>query len=469
MDYLTKIQKDLKNNDDLIIKKIIVNNQEIFLLSIDTLVNSTNINDYILRKLTYLQKEKNLFEYLYNNLPCNNIIKCQNYDETINLLLNGFTLLLINNQVLGIETIQNLSRGINTAEYEKSVMGPKDSFNEFFNTNIGLIRKRIKSPFLKLETLNIGRYTNTKIGLMYIENISKKGLKEKLLEKLQRIDIDGIIDSSYLKKYLSKSHSLFPTIRETERPDLTSQALLEGKIIIIVDNSPNVLILPSFFIDFFHTSDDYYQKHLNITFIRIVRLLAFLISLLLPCYYVAITTYNVDFIPINLLINFVSQRTRVPLPAFMEAFIMILSFEILRESDMRIPSSQGTAISILGGLVLGDAAVSAGIISPIMIIVIAISAISSLVFSSIEIVNAIRYWRFILLILASLFGLYGIFLGIILIIINLSDTQSMDKDYLYPFAPINLKGQKDGFIKNPHSFLYRNPLLSNNHLRGKIK
>ena len=259
---------------------------------------------------------------------------------------------------------------------------------------------------------------------------------------------------------------MFPTIKRCERPDLISESLLEGKVIIITDNSPDVLILPTFFIDFFHMSDDYYQKSFNTSFIRIVRLFAFIISIVLPSYYVAITTWNVNFIPINLLVNFIGQRSSVPFPAFLESFIMIISFEILRESDLRIPSTQGTAISILGGLVLGDAAVSAGIISPIMIIVVAISAISGMVFQSMEVVNAIRFWRFILIILSSIIGLYGIFIGIILIIINITDTKSIDEDYLYPLAPINFEEQKDGFIRIRDKIRKRNPVISDNRIRG---
>ena len=467
MDYLKKIKTDFKNFDDLIIKEIILNNNVIQIISIDTIINSFNINDFILKRITVFENTIDLTNTLINLLPCNNIKKINNYSEIKSLLTNAFTIIIINNQeCLAVETIGNLNRSIAPSEYEKSITGPKDSFIEHFNTNVGLIRKRIRTSDLKLESVNVGKYTNTKIGIMYIESIYKKEIKEQIIKKLQNINIDGIIDSGYLKKYLTKSKSLFPTIRSSERPDLVSQALLEGKIIIITDNSPDILILPSFFIDYFHTSDDYYQKHFNITFIRIMRLLAFIISIILPAYYIAITTFNVDFIPINLLVNFIAQRSSVPFPAFIETFLMILSFEILRESDMRIPSSQGTSISILGGLVLGDAAVQAGIISPIMIIVIAISTISGLIFQSVEVVNAIRFWRFILIILSSILGLYGIFLGILLIIINLSDTQSLDNDYLYPYAPINLLMQKDGFIKTNDKIKYRNPLLSNNHIRG---
>ena len=367
-----------------------------------------------------------------------------------------------------IETRRDLSRGVSEADYEKTIVGPKDAFIEHYNTNLGLIRRRIKDINLHTKTYYLGKYTKTKVGIIYIKGICKNGLVKDIEKELESINIDAIIDSNYLKRYLNTSKSLFPTIKGTERPDLASLSLLEGKVLIITDNSPEVLILPTFFIDFFHTSDDYYQKAINISFIRFIRLIAFILAIFLPAIYIAITTHNPDSIPINILLSFQSQRLTVPFPAFVEAIIMIVSFEILRESDIRIPSSMGTAISILGGLVLGEAAVSAGIISPIMIIIVAISAISGMLMQSIEAINSIRWYRFTSIILASIFGYYGIFLGIILILTTLSDTKSENKDYLYPFSPINFKEQQDGFIKtNIKGTKYRNPILSNNHIRGK--
>ena len=245
---------------------------------------------------------------------------------------------------------------------------------------------------------------------------------------------------------------------------------LEGKVAILVDNSPYLLILPCFFIDLFHTPDDYYQKPINITFIRIIRLFAFLIAILIPAYYIAITTHNHDSITTDLLLNFLSQRSTVPFPALVEALLMSVSFEILRESDMRMASTMGTAVSILGGLVLGDAAVSAGIISPIMIIVVAISAISGLVFPSIELTSAIRWWRIIFMILASMFGIYGIFLGIIVLIIKLTSIKVLGKPYLAPFSPLILSEQTDAIIRSNQTkkTKYRNPLLARkNIVRGR--
>ena len=473
MNYIDRIKQESNNAVDYLYKQIKLNNNIIDLISIETIASSSDINDFILKKISFLDNLNinDLEEYLFNYLPAISIKRAKDYNEAIDKLMNGFAILIINNEkFLAIETRRDLTRGVSEADYERSIIGPKDSFIEHFNTNVGLIRRRIKDINLHLEEVMIGKYSKTKVGVMYLNGVCKPNIKDKILEKLKKINIDGIIDSGYIRKWINKNSSLFPTIKTTERPDLASQSILEGKIVIITDNSPDILILPTFFIDYFHTSDDYYQKSVNVTFIRIIRFIAFIIAIFLPSYYIAITTYNVDFIPINLLINFVSQRGSVPFPAFIEAFIMIISFEILRESDVRIPSSMGTAISILGGLVLGDAAVSAGIISPIMIIVVAISVISGLIFQSVEAINAIRWWRFSLMILSALFGLYGIFLGIVLIITNLSDTKSFDKDYLYPYAPINFKEQQDGFIKTGNEKIkYRNPLLSDNKIRGKIK
>lgn len=471
MDYLDTLKRNSNNSFDYVYKTIKIKNHRIDLVNIETITSSDLINDFILKKLSYLSNYSgnDLEMFLLNYLPVNSITKLNNFEELTDKLLNGFLILIIDNtSILAIEVRNNLTRGVSEVDYEKTITGPKDCFIEHFNTNLGLIRKRIKSIDLVVDNLEIGKFTKTKVGLIYIKSIAKRKIITDTNQKLKNINIDGIIDSGYLKKYLNNSKSFFPSVKETERPDVACLALLEGKILILVDNSPNVLILPSFFVDYFHASDDYYQKPINITFIRIIRFISFLIACFLPAFYISITTHNPEFMPINLLLSFINQRLNVPFPAFIEGIIMIIAFEILRESDIRIPSSMGTSVSILGGLVLGDAAVSAGIVSPIMIIVVAMSAISGLLMPSIEAVNSIRWYRFILIILASIFGGFGIFLGSILILTNLADMKSVGIDYVYPFAPINFYELKDSIVKIPDKKKkLRNPLLSNNLERGK--
>lgn len=471
---IEKIKIDTNNTSDIIYKELLINNQKITIIYSEVLASGEDISQIILKNISYIVEKNlpinNLFLYLYNNIPGHNRVIIKDYQDLLKKLWNGYTIIYINDlEIFALETKSKLDRGINTVNSELSVRGPKDSFTENFNKNFGLIRKRIKNESLWMKDLIIGKYSQTKVGICYIKDIANKDLIEKVTSRLEKIDIDGIIDSGYLKKYLVEKNSIFPTIVTTERPDVVSMALLEGKCCIVVDNSPYVLIMPCFFIDLFHTPDDYYQKTINISFIRIIRLLAFFIAIFVPAYYIAITTHNHDSVTTSLLLNFLAQRESVPFPALVEGIIMTVSFEILRESDMRMASTMGTAVSILGGLVLGDAAVQAGIISPIMIIVVAISAISGLVFTSIELTSAIRFWRIFLMILAASLGIYGIYLGLILLITKLASISSFGKPYLAPFSPFIKSEQTDAILKiNTNNRLKkRNPLLTKNKIRGR--
>lgn len=473
---IEKLKKDTNQVSDIIYKEIEIENKKVTVIYSEVLASGEDISRVILRDISYIVEEKllgneDLFSYLYNNIPGHNRTTIKDYQDFLSKLWNGYTIIYINEkEIFALETRAQLDRGINTVDSELSIRGPKDSFTENFNKNFGLIRRRIKSASLWLKDFTIGKQTQTKVGVCYMNNIVDEKLVSQVISKLENITIDGIIDSGYLKKYLVEKNSVFPTIITTERPDLVCMALLEGKCCVIVDNSPYVLIMPCFFIDLFHTPDDYYQKAINISFIRIIRLLAFLIAIFIPAYYIAITTHNHDSVTTDLLLNFLAQRSTVPFPALVEGLIMTISFEILRESDMRMASTMGTAVSILGGLVLGDAAVSAGIISPIMIIVVAISAISGLAFTSIELTSAIRFWRIILMFLAAGLGIYGIFLGLILLVTKLASITSFDIPYLAPFSPLVAEEQKDAILKinQGNKIKKRNPLLTTkNKIRGR--
>ena len=442
-------------------KELIINKQRIILLYNDILVNKEMINKEILSKIKDLSKKQ--IQNLDKFLPNINTekIKKKNINNKLN---NSNLVLIINNNIYSIETKLITDRAISPSTNELNITGPKDSFNENINTNINLIRKRIKSKNLILKESIIGKETNTKISLLYMNNIANDKLVNEIQNKLNNINIDGILDSSYIKKYLD-TNKLFPTIIQTERPDKASIALLEGKCIILVENSPYALILPSFLLDFFHTPDDYYQKNINTTFIRLIRLCAFLISLLTPAIYIATTTRNYNLLPYKLLIMLKAGRTFVPFPAYIEAFFMIVCFEILKETDIRMSQTSSSAVSILGGLILGDAAVSAGIVSPIMIIVIAISSISGLIFSSLELSNALRTYKILLLILSSILGIYGVLIGLIYLIINLINTKTFNYKYLSPIYPFNKNEIKDSFIKLKNT--KRNSYLTNNINRGE--
>lgn len=461
MDINNYIKKKLYPSKDYIFREFKVKGKNINIIFNEVLTDGSGINEFILESLINLEK-KDLLELENKLSACN--CKIIDENEVIDNLNNGFVI-IIYKKIYACEIRANLDRGVNTIESELSISGPKDSFSETFNTNLGLIRRRIKSDKLKVKDFNIGRYSKTKVGLLYVDGICSEKLVKRIEKSLEMIDIDGIIDSSYLKNALENKKKLFPTIMMSERPDKSSMALLEGKVVLLVDTSPYALILPSFFFDFFHTTDDYFQKNINTSFIRIIRVFAFFIAIFTPALYIAVTTRNYDLVPLPLLLMLKAGRTFVPFPAYIEALFMIVCFEILKESDLRMSTTSGSAISILGGLILGDAAVSAGIVSPIMIIVIAISSIAGLIFSSLELVNALRMYKIILLILGTILGIYGVVIGAVIMFYNILTS----KIYNYKYLEFDKNEIKDSIIKVDSNLKKRNSKLTRNVIRGRYK
>lgn len=461
MRLLNEIKNKLIPSKDYIFKEIEVSGKKIQLIFNEVLTDSRSINEYLIEEFVKMKK-KDLNKLKDKIVCCNTKVIKKN--EIIDYLNNGFVI-VIYKKIYACEIRANLDRGVNTIESELSISGPKDSFSEIYNTNLGLIRRRIKSDRLKVIDMNIGRYTKTKVGVLYVEGICNEKLVKKIQKSLEAIDIDGIVDSSYLKGSLENGRNLFPTIMMSERPDKSTMALLEGKVVVLVDTSPYALILPSFFFDFFHTTDDYFQKNFNTSFIRIIRVFAFLIAVLTPAVYIAITTRNYDLVPLPLLLMLKAGRTFVPFPAYIEALFMIVCFEILKESDLRMSTTSGSAVSILGGLILGDAAVAAGIVSPIMIIVIAISSISGLIFSSIELVNALRIYKIILLLLGTVLGIYGVIIGVIIMFYNIYSSRIYD----YKYLDFDKNEIKDSIVKIDTTLRKRNSRLTSNVIRGRYK
>lgn len=453
------ISKLIKESDDYKIKEIKVYGNKLYYMYSEVMTSSTSINDIILKHVIKFNKYK--LKRLNNYVPdCSCLIIKRS--EIIDYLNNGY-LIIYYKKYYAFEVKNKLDRGVSTLNSELSIGGSKDSFCENININLGLIRKRIKSNLIN-KSFNIGRISKTKVSLLYIESVCKKSLVSNITSKINKIDIDGIVDSSYLKQVF-ESNKIFPTVMITERPDNTMMALLEGKVILLVDNSPYALILPCFFFDFIHTTDDYYQKNFNTSFIRIIRLIAFFIAIFIPGIYISVTTRNYNLIPNSLLLMLKAGRTFVPFPAYVEALFMIVSFEILRESDLRMSTTSGTSVSILGGLILGDAAVAAGIVSPIMIIVIAISSIAGLIFSSLELVNGLRYYKILILILSTILGIIGVLIGLVILVYDILDTKTFNYKYLY----IDKNDINDLVIKTDKDIYKRKSILSNNIIRGKYK
>ncbi len=457
--------KELENlkvfNPDLKIRKLKNKKIIINVIYFETLCDSNIVNDFILKPINK-NKIKSI-EDIKNKLPNGNLKEIKDMQTLYDSLYSGFTIICIDNKFLSFETKAKLDSGIIEASNEKVIKGPKDAFTENYQTNIGLIRKRIRNKNLRVIEHTIGTSSKTKISLLYMDNIVNKDLVDKVEKKLKSMNMDYVANSNYIFENLNKNNYMMPTNQTTERPDLVSFNLMEGRVAIVVENTPQVIILPTFFSDYIKTIDDYYQNTKNVTITRIIRIIALIVSILTPGLYIALTTFNQETLPTSVLINFSIQREGVPFPSIVEAIVMWITFEILRESDTRIPFVIGTSMSIVGALVLGQAAVEAGIISPIMIIVIAISSVSSLLFNDNDMVNAIRIWKLIFLLFGAFVGLYGIFISVLLFLIKLCSMESYGFDYTLPDAPFSKELQKNNIILTKNFKLNkRNHFLTKN-------
>ena len=445
---IQRLKKETNNLPDIIYREKKIKNKKLYIIYNEPLTSSDKISDFIIRSLNNI---KNVSD-IKNSISNFKWVDVNSFEDLCTFLHAGFTIILIDGEKshLALETKASINRSIAPPDTEFALRGSKDSFTEEYQINIGLIKKRIKNNNLWIENFKIGEYTSTNMGILYINGLADKELVNYITERIKNLKVNEILSSDYLKNLIEKENkNTLPTILTSQRPDVVSKALLEGKIAIVVDNSPYVLIIPTFFNDFFKTIEDDYGKSINVTLTRIIKYIAFLITILTPGFYIAITTYNQEMIPTDLLVSFATQRDGVPFPALIEALMMLLSFEILREGDLRIPNSAGSALSIVGALILGDAAVAAGIVSPIMIIVVAITSISSLLFSEPDFINGIRFYRLLFMIGASFLGIIGLLVIGLIFLTKLASTKSFGKPYLMPFVPINLNGLKNSIIKKP--------------------
>jgi len=453
------------NSCDIYSRTFEINGKKVGYVFYESVSNDDKISNYLNKSLAIDVRNKknmfdNLFESLKNTIPNSKLKTVDNYDDLFYHLFSGFTCIFVDgySKAIAIETKANLDRAISESSSEPVLKGPKDSFNENFLSNMGLIRKRIKDENLLFTETRVGRRSKTKVAIAYIKDIADEKKVNKLLNKLNKIKIDGILDSSYLKELiLEKKPSILPQVISTERPDTVTMGLLNGKIAIIVENTPYVLLVPSVLSDFFQSSEDSYSKPFNASFTRIIRYLAFIVAIMTPGIYIAVMNYNMEVLPNQLLISFAIQKEGVPFPTVVEIMIMIIAYSILREADTRKPQIMGASISIVGALILGEAAVSAGIISPIVVIIISLSAVSGMAFSDPDIINAIRAWRIIFIIAGVMFGLIGILVITIIFIAKLASLETLGTPYLDPIAPLKLNDWKQDIIRVKRNQINKRP------------
>ena len=417
------LKESLKDNPDFVLRQLESGTKDkIYVAFYESLVDSASLNDFVIRSIySYLHLKKKI-KRVDAVIAGPKLTVLSDSEEMFYHLENGFAVILHKDKIYAVEAKASLDRGVTTSQTEPNMYGPKDSFCENYQKNLGLIKRRIKNKNLRVESVDRGVYTKTKIGLLYLDDKVDTGALQKTKDTLDKYKDVEVIDSYDLVKELKLS-KVYPTILKTETPAIAARYLLKGYIVLTIDNTPFALVLNAKFSDFINpfTTD---------SFVRVLRYLCLFLTVLTPAIYIALINFDQEAIPTSLLISFSEQRSGVPFPAIVEAVIMLVICEVLRESDIRFPSNYGSSASILGALILGEAAVSAGFVSPIMIIIVAISFISSLIFTETKLVNALRVMRFSFLLVASFLGLYGLSMVLIAFISIMSNVKMNEGNYL---------------------------------------
>ncbi|NMB44813.1 MAG: spore germination protein [Firmicutes bacterium] len=373
-------------------------------------------------------------------------------EKTLEYIGRGFAVLFVQGvpQGLACEVRGWAERDISEPGTEVSVRGSRQGFVENRRINTSMLRRQIVSPLLWLEDLQVGAVTKTVVTIAHIKGIAEQGVVDEVRRRIHSIEVDAILESGYIEEYIEDApYSPFPTMLRTERPDKVAAALLEGKVAIITDGTPFVLVVPATFTNFLVAAEDYYERYLTGSFIRFIRLVAFFIALALPSTYVAITTFHQEMLPTPLILSIAAQREGVPFVAIIEALFLEFSFELLREAGIRLPKVIGPAISIVGALILGEAAVRAGLVSSALVIVVAATAIASFISPIYSMAISVHLLRFPMILLAGSLGLFGVIMGLSAILIHLSSLRSFGVPYLEPIAPAIFSEWKDAFIRIP--------------------
>lgn len=478
------IKEEIGESKDLVIREFNLDKNSSIrfaLIYIEGLVDKNFIQDFLLEiansiinQNSSISSKRNPLDHLISfPLFAGKTEEIYEFESLILKILSGFTLIMQEGyeRSIAINTSYIEGRQVEKPTTEPAIRGSKEGFIENIDINTSLIRKRIKDKNLRIETYSIGRTTKTDINMMYIKGIVDEKIVKEVRIRLERIDIDGIIDSGNIEELIQDdTYTPFPTVFSTERPDTVVAGLLEGRVAIIVNGSPFVLIVPALFIQFFQANEDYYNYFFTSSLIRILRYFSYFLTMLVPAFYIAMTTFHQEMIPTPLLISIAAQREGVPFPVFIEIIIMEVAFEIIRESNLRMPRAVGSTISIVGVLVIGQAAVEAGIISAFVVIIVSLTAISSFTTPNNSMALSARILRFVFIILATTFGLYGIAMGLIALILHLCSLRSFGVPYTSPLSPFIGDEMKDSIFRFPiWSMIFRPRDISKKNLRRQGK
>ena len=469
---IAQVREIMGESQDVIVRRMASRKVKIAFVYLEGMVDYTIVNDFVLKPIVLEAREakpdrdyspKELYErLLYYSTPAGEVAEACDFDQLIFLVLTGIGAVLIDgvDKALMVSAKGWPQRAVSEPNIEAVIRGPREGFTETLRTNTVLIRRRIRDPNLRIITTQIGRRSKTDVAMAYIKGIADPDLVDEVKKRLETIDIDLVIESAYIEQMIEDNWwSPFPTVQETERPDKVAAGLVEGRVAIIVDNTPFALLVPANINMFMVSPEDAYLRWSGGSFIRLLRFGANFVAMLLPALYIALTSFHPEMLPTGLALSIAATRENVPFPAYAEAFLMELSLELLREAGIRLPGPISQTIGIVGALVVGSAAVQASIVSPVMVIVVAFTAIAAFSTPTVSFSVAIRQIRFLFMILATFSGIYGIMLGLLLLVSHVATLKSFGLGYVEPFAPLSLSDLKDVMIRLPLPAMHTRPSI----------
>lgn len=453
------IQDALKQSSDIVFHEIKKNGNEILIIYLEDIINTDRLQQHIIKPLEITAEIQDP-ESIANTINIGKVTITNHLVDITESIINGYAYIYAEGQTSGVlaDIAQKASRSLEKAETESLVFGPKVAFTESISMNINLIRTNINDPNLSVEQFYLGSRVKTKTYLIYIKDVADEENVNTFRQRMKELEVDSIIDSSVLAQMIEdNSYTVFPQLITTELPDRFSISLLHGKIGVLVDRSPQAIIGPSTFLNFFESTEDIYMRWNMGTFLRMLRFTAIFLSVLLTPAYVAVLTYHYEVIPSSLLVSLGESRSKVPFPPVFEALLLEFIIELLREAGARLPTKVGQTMGIVGGIVIGQAAVEAGFTSNILIIIIAISALGSFTAPSYAIGTVVRIIRFPIIICAGFYGGVGIMFAFSFLLIHLLKLTTLGRPYLSPVYPLTIADLKYSLVRMPPQFMGKRP------------
>ncbi|WP_040210253.1 spore germination protein [Clostridium polynesiense] len=447
-DLLTHIQETFKSNFDVKYRNISTEIGDLTLVFIDTLCNTVFISDYIIRPLELMGSDILSLTDIKNKVLNINMVNWIKDEEDAFLhILSGDILIISGKETRALycEVKGYAKRGVGIPLTEQVIKGPREGFTEAFVDNVTLIRRRIKNPNLKVEPIYAGDKSNTVVCVVYIKGLAPESLINKVKDAVKNIHSSFVLDTNYVEEKLKSKSTAFDTMGYTEKPDTASARIMEGRVAIVVDGTPFVATAPHFFMENFQTADDYYLNKYFSNFTRIIRWIAFFLAILLPGFYLAITTYHFSLIPSLLIFRMAVSRAGVPFPTIVEVLLMMFFFQLIKEAGLRLPQPIGTAMSIVSALILGEASVGAGLASRITLVVVAISTVSYFLIP--KLYTAASLWSLVILFFSSLMGLPGFYVGFVLLISHIASLDSCGYNYVFPIGTSKKFNFHDIFLR----------------------